>query len=104
MIPFKSIRVGPFDISIKKLEGEELEKWCGTFSEAKHTIYLAETFETPRQEAETAIHEIMHAIYSVFGVRDKDQEERVVGLMSVGMASVIRDNPKLIEWLRKKLS
>jgi len=104
MIPIKSIRVGPFTVTVKTLNGEEAEKSLGLFSQEKMTIWLHPKFESEQIEAETVIHEMMHAIYSVFGVHEKDRQERVVSQMSIGMASVIRDNPKLIEWLRKKLS
>ena len=104
MIPFKSIRVGPFDVAIKKLEGEAAEKWGGTFLEHTWTISVVENYESDQIEAETFLHELFHAIYSAAGVKRKDKQERLVSQMSLVMAGVFRDNPKLIEWLRKKLS
>ena len=104
MTPFKSIRVGPFDLAIKTLTGEDRDKCLGMFSETQMAILMRETFASEQQEAETLLHEILHAIYAVFGVKGKDPEERVISQMSIGMATVFHDNPKLIDWLRKKLS
>ena len=104
MIPFKSVRVGPFDIKIKPLEGEERDKCLGTFSETTLSISMRDIFETDQQEAEAFLHELLHGIYCVLGVKSKDQEERIISQMSIGMASVFRDNPQLIDWLKEKLS
>lgn len=104
MIPFKTIRVGPFDITIKQLAGEERDRCMGMYSDTQMALLMRETYHSEKQEAETLIHELLHAIYSVFGVKPKDPEERVISQMSIGMASVIRDNPKVIEWLKEKLS
>jgi len=104
MIPLKSIRVGPFDIKIKHLEGEARDSCLGTFSETTLSIAMRDKFETDQQEAETFLHELLHAIYCVYGVRVKDPEERIISQMSIGMASVIGANPKLVDWLKEKLS
>ena len=104
MIPFKSIRVGPFTIPIKTMGADEAEKNLGAFSAEKMIIWLHPKLENEQILAETLLHEIMHAIYFVFGVKEKDRQERVVSQMSVGMASAIADNPKLIAWLKEKLS
>ena len=104
MIPFKSIRVGPFDISINQLEGEDRDRCLGMFSETRQSILMRESYPNSQQEAETLLHELLHAVYATYGVRAKDPEERTISQMSIGMASVIRDNPDLIEWLKEKLS
>lgn len=104
MKPPKSIRVGPFDIKTKQLEGEARDSCLGTFSETTLSISMRDVFETDQQEAETYLHELLHAIYNIYGIREKDSQERIVTQMSIGMASVIRDNPDLVGWLKEKLS
>ena len=104
MIPFKSVRVGPFDVSIEKLEGGEREKCLGMFSEEHMTIKIRESFTSKHIEAETLLHEVLHSVYAIMGVQQKDPEEKVVRQISTGMAMVIRDNPKLIAWLKERLS
>tara|TARA_Y100000310_G_scaffold329437_1_gene399290 strand:- start:13664 stop:13876 length:213 start_codon:yes stop_codon:yes gene_type:complete len=49
--------------------------------------------------ANTLLHEIFHAIYSVFHVKNSDLEEEVVAKMSTGFQCVLQDNPALVKWL-----
>jgi len=103
MVPFDSVRVGPFDISIIKLLGEDRDNNLGTFSETAMAISLREKYASQQQEAETLLHEIFHAIFKVMNLRGKDTEERLVSLMSIGMAMMIRDNPDFMKWLMESL-
>lgn len=100
MIPVRSIRIGPFDVAIKQMASDNA---LGIYKPADQTIYLLETYGSPQQEAETALHEILHAICDIYSIRPKDGEERTVHLMSVGISSLIRDNPDFIRWLRHSL-
>lgn len=104
MIPFKSIRIGPFDLAITPLKGEDRDKCLGMFSETQMAIMMRETYASEQQEAETFLHEVLHAIYCVSGCKPKDPEERLISQMSIVTATVIRDNPGLIDWLKDKLS
>lgn len=104
MIPFKSVRIGPFDYKIKQLTGEARDTCLGTFSDTTMSISMRDVFETDQQEAETFLHELIHGMFSVAGIHDKDSHERTVSQLSSCMAGVIRDNPKLMDWLKEKLS
>lgn len=104
MIPFKSIRVGSYDVKVTPLTVEESEKCLGVFHKNEMRMGLADKYATKQLEAQIVLHELLHAIYDVMGIHAKDGEERTVGQMSQGLAQVMRDNPKLIEWLRKQLS
>ena len=104
MIPFRSIRVGPFDLQIKPLTGEDRDKCLGMFSEAQMSILMRDNYASDQQEAETFLHEVLHAVWAIAGCKPKDPEERVISQMSIVTATVIRDNPDLIEWLKEKLS
>ena len=66
-------------------------------------IGLQDKYVSDQREAEIALHETLHAVFEVYGVRPKDSEERIVGQMSLGLAQIVRDNPKFINWLRTKL-
>ena len=103
-IPLKTIRVGPFDLALKSLTGEDRDKCLGMFSETQMAILMRDTFASEQQRAETLLHEIIHAIFAVMGIADKDSHERKVSATSIGMAMVFRDNPKLIDYLKEKLS
>jgi hypothetical protein len=102
-VPVKIVRVGPFDIQLVTLTDKERDNNMGTFSDTSLTIALRETYSLKQQEAETLLHEILHAIYEIMGVKAKDTEERVVAQMSIGLAGVIRDNPELMTWLIKAM-
>ena len=47
----------------------------------------------------TVLHEILHACADVVGVDDDKAEERVVTVLSPALLQVLRDNPRLVEWL-----
>ncbi len=106
MIPFKSIRVGPFDLQIKLLSGEDRDKCLGMFSETQMAILMRENYATDQQEGETFLHELLHAIYCVYGCKPKDPEERLISQLSIGLAAVMcaKENGPMLEWLREKLS
>lgn len=104
MIPFKFIRVGPFDLAIKQLTGEERDKCLGMFSETQMAILMRDHYASDQQESETLLHEVLHAVWAVAGCKPKDPEERVISQMSTVLATVIRDNPDLIEFLKERLS
>lgn len=48
---------------------------------------------------DTLIHEIGHAIYFHYGIRDGDNEEHTVNQMGVGWAQIWVDNPDLVKFL-----
>lgn len=57
----------------------------------------------PRQTAVTFLHEILHAIYSVWTMNKEDDEERIVTLSSEGLGTVMRDNPDVFAWILDQL-
>ncbi|MGI9486268.1 MAG: hypothetical protein ACR2RF_10405 [Geminicoccaceae bacterium] len=58
---------------------------------------------SPLKAADTMLHEILHAIYWVYGVEDEDKEERLVGMMASALTQVWRDNPQVVAWLNEQL-
>ena len=104
MIPFKAVRVGPFDIAFIPLRAEERDECLGQFSKVGMAIELREAYGNQQQEAETVIHEVLHAVWYIMGIHGKPEaEEAIVNRMSVGLAMVFRDNPDLIEWMKEQL-
>ena len=49
----------------------------------------------------TIIHELLHSICYVFGLKHltEKQEEKVVDAMANGLATVLRDNQRFLDWL-----
>ena len=103
MIPVKTVRVGPFVIAIEHLKDEDRDSNFGAFWSGRQMIGMRDQFPNGALEAETLLHELLHAIYWAMGIRPKDTEERIIGLMSTGLAMAIRDNPKLFQWLSEAL-
>ena len=58
----------------------------------------------PRSFAETLIHEILHACFYVFDIRDDDKEEKTVSVLSVALATVWRDNPSVVAFIMGALA
>lgn len=50
---------------------------------------------SPCQQAETLIHEVLHALWDHMMIPPKPTEEDVVSRLGVGLATVLLDNPKL---------
>jgi hypothetical protein len=60
-----------------------------------------------REAAETLQHEIMHAVWCIWRLPtkpvDTDDEEKIISRLSVGMATVWRDNPAVFAWIAQAL-
>jgi hypothetical protein len=57
----------------------------------------------PCQVAETLLHEIFHAVCAVWGLGEKDDEERIVSMFGSGLTTVWRDNPDVMAWIDEQL-
>jgi len=44
---------------------------------------------------ETLWHEILHAIYWSYNIKDDDKEERTITVFATGISQVMSDNPKV---------
>lgn len=53
----------------------------------------------PDHQAETLVHEIVHAVADAYGLTWPAEEERVARVVGAGFAQVIRDNPSLLRAL-----
>ena len=54
--------------------------------------------------ANTLLHELMHAVWYVWGMDRKVEEEPAVTIMSNGLTTIMRDNPAFGEWTRECLA
>lgn len=100
-----SVRIGPYDFTVRE--------W--TDLDAINTSRVGQvTFEdgvmcvvTNRPRAKvvaTLLHEILHAIRFVYGIRDRDDEERTVEMEAVALTALWRDNPSLLSWVGQQLA
>ncbi len=94
----KHVRVGPYDleIAITKL-GDNI--W-GSFTFAKQVIELAPEQPSGIFALDTFLHELNHAIFVVYDLKDSDNEERIASVLATGWTQVYRDNPRVLDWIR----
>jgi hypothetical protein len=72
----------------------------------KHLIQLEVDELNDTELVSTYLHEIFHAMFSLIPdlFTDVDQEEAVVTYLGNVGTQFLRDNPKTIEWMLKKLN
>ena len=99
----ETIRVAAYDIKLELKDTEWSDngnKW-GSFSADDQAICITRTIVNPIRFADTLLHEINHTIYWAHGVKDEDNQERIVGQFSSAWVQIYRDNPWLLKWLIK---
>lgn len=106
----KTIKIGPIKIKFnrnkKDLHSER------TLNEEPNAIAFTRLFKqdilidsclSDDYEAETSLHEVLHAMIELSGVKNKigyKLEERIVSSISPYLLMIIRDNPAYIEYLQ----
>lgn len=69
-------------------------------TKVRHSLIEIDNDQSPGQERDTVLHELLHAIASVIQVfADPGEEERAVSAISPWLLSLVRDNPELIAYL-----
>jgi hypothetical protein len=108
------IKIGYADIEIKLLSKKESPKWCkdhfGEYDSSKSQILLNNNL-TKIEEANTFIHELLHASIWISGLsaeggvlEPKKREEIVVNTLANNLAQVFRDNKWVLPYLKKNLT
>ena len=97
----KSVKVGPTDFSIEYVPlNDEL---FGDFSYINSRIRIEQNLKGTAL-VDTVLHEILHAIWKLGQLKDKrEDEERAVAIMATYLTQVLRDNPTMLNWLKKNL-
>lgn len=96
-----TVKVGAIDFKIVQWSPEHADgrKCFGETDVATFEIRVAPHSASRAALATTLIHEIMHAICTVWHRPAKAKEEKTVSLLSYGFAAVMRDNPALVAFL-----
>jgi hypothetical protein len=99
-----TIRVGYRDYDVLEISPlkSEAEGAVGRHSAVVCQIELR-TDTKPVETADTLVHEVLHAAWSVAGLSVKDGEERIVTQLAHLLTQVIRDNPDLVAYLSEAL-
>lgn len=99
-----SVRIGPFDVRIREysdVEAAEAGNY-GSWHETSLTICI-DLDRPPLKVVDTVIHEVGHALWWVYRLRRKDDQERIVAALATGWTQVWRDNPELLGWMAAML-
>lgn len=64
----------------------------------EHEISISDG-QPPVEEADTVLHEIMHALWQHLDIGHRRIEEQVIRKMATGLTQVFQDNPALVQYL-----
>jgi hypothetical protein len=104
-----TIKIGAYDWSVKVEYGAVDTSSCGEADFETHTVSLwLHNLTSPNHTVGTVLHECLHVIFEneKLGKLKKDKEareEQIVSGMETGVVSLLRDNPKLLTWIKKCL-
>lgn len=102
-LPAETIKIGYRDYTVIPILKSEFDgEVLGLFNFGKGIIKIY-TDTDARSVAATTIHEICHAVYAEWGIKDGDTEEPTVTAMATGLATIWRDNPIWFNWIGKHL-
>jgi hypothetical protein len=96
--------VGAYDWRIKVDTGPSEDYGETDYDKAEITIWPA-NHQSPERLVGTVIHELLHVIYDneeLAGAVGEIEETIVVGF-ETGLVSLFRDNPKLLNWIKRGL-
>lgn len=101
----ESIRVGPFTMRLVPMESYTANAMevFGYFKRDEQVIAFEANPSTREGIADTLQHEINHAIWWAYGIQEGDNEERTVAAFATAWTQIYRDNPWLLDWLKKAL-
>lgn len=92
MLPSK-IKVGPTEFKVRRTKDVDVDsRWAET-DHFRREIRFG-LFCDPEQMVETLIHELLHAVWQQYGLKDldnSDMSERVVTSLALGMTQVMQD-------------
>lgn len=100
----KTIRVGPFDWTIKEWDPRAANNTAayGMCDNSTQTI-LVQTGLSLQWEQHVLLHELLHAMHTTGGLRelahDSNLEEGTVAILAFQLLGLMRDNPDLMAYL-----
>tara|TARA_R110002126_G_scaffold175915_2_gene324492 strand:- start:708 stop:1034 length:327 start_codon:yes stop_codon:yes gene_type:complete len=94
----KHIKVGPFDFPVRPISQALGRRLCEDGDFDGDTIHIAAGQRGPAL-ADTVMHELLHAIFKTFALKDEDDEERIVSAIATALTGVFRDNQNFAPWI-----
>lgn len=95
--PPKRIKIGYADFPIRFVDKVDDEDGRGESSFDEQYIKICNGL-SHQQQALVLTHEVDHMLYDFGGLREGDDEERIVTVMSNMRAMVYRDNPQYLRY------
>lgn len=94
------VRMGHLDFTILEMDKVPANEAYGLYLPEAQEIHLCKGMSRQRH-AEVLLHELLHGVVAMQGLGHtlKDLEEQTVSQLAVGLATLIRDNPKLFAGL-----
>jgi hypothetical protein len=109
--PPKSIKIGPFTYKIHvdqarcdRASIEQNQNQVGECDTETGTILISPKLG-PLQQAETVLHEVLHALNDMTGISEQvtsDTEEIIVRALSPALLDCLRRNPALVRYLTER--
>ena len=99
------LKVGHRDIAVEPLSEERSAKEAvdGLYWSHKGLIEIRQS-SSPAEQAHTAIHELLHAVWDQRAMAARVTEETAVTGLASGLAMVFRDNPEILGVLHQALA
>jgi Zn-dependent peptidase ImmA (M78 family) len=105
----RKIKVGAYDWRIKVITDPSDFYGEASFEKAVITIWPA-NHQSPDRVVGTVLHELLHVIYTNEDLEDRAVhsapealEEDIVTGFETGLIALYRDNPKLLNWIKRGL-
>lgn len=93
------IRIGPLEYAVRWYDrAEEDEKGCYGYTDSNEMEIGISERRPKLNIADTFMHEAVHALWYVLGMKDKEDEETVASRFGIGLSMIARDNPDLFRW------
>ena len=96
----KTIKVGYADYKIVQMKREiaDADSKDGHCNVREHIITIRAENRPQSEIANTLLHEVMHAIWYMWGNGSGQEEETCVTTLSNGLLTVMRDNKEFVEY------
>lgn len=95
-----AVKVGYLDYALVVL-GARAASAANVYGQCSHECceIRIDFSHAPRVNAHTLLHELLHAVATVYNRADGADEETTVTTLSNGLAGVWRDNPGVFAWI-----
>ncbi len=111
----KSLKIGTFqyrvttDESALRAKDHEMNGPFAGYGDHDQEVIGINANISPRKQAETLLHETLHAVFETVGglpsrgeeEDDHDYEERLINALSPTLFGVLRENPKLLDYIKE---